>query len=157
MEGKSRVVKCTGCLWKILLAHIYYLLIYLHHIYLFNSVISAKLTDSSAVPRTNNKHLFYLRIDRHRHCRYHFMINELVLFGKHYKAVKHQYPAELICVKNVYFLIVAFFRIKLFFYTNGEINIVRMFLSKPKIHKMYLLSMNLPLRLCCLSQDPPYL
>ena len=46
------------------------------------------------------------------------MIDELVLFGKHYKAVKHQYPAELICVKNVYFLIIAFFRIKLFFYTK---------------------------------------
>ena len=74
---------------------------------MLDSRVAGKLSYRAAVTRTDNENFLYIGINSHRHSRYHFVVYILVLFGKHYKPVKHQHSAKFICVKNINILIIA--------------------------------------------------
>ena len=62
IDMNSAVVKSAGCFSEIFAAYGNDTLIYLYHVYPLNRLVSCKLTDSSAVTRTDNQHLFYIGI-----------------------------------------------------------------------------------------------
>ena len=125
------IVKPARGLWEILLADLNDALIYLHHVDVLDVFEAGQLADSSAVARAYYKNAFYIGIRRHRNVGYHLVIDVLVLFRQHDESVKHQYPAKLVAVENIYLLIAALLAVDVLFYLYGEPYVVRMVLCKP--------------------------
>jgi hypothetical protein len=66
----------------------------------------------------------------------HLVVNELVLFGDHYRAIKDKDPTEFIGFEDVHLLKIALSAVDNLFYLESETGMLLMKLGKPDIPKV---------------------
>ena len=84
---------------------------------IFNGAVSGKFTDNTSVACADNEDIFRVGMNCHRHMSYHFVVDELILFGEHHIAVKREKASELWRLENIYSLKLALSAVKLLIYS----------------------------------------
>ena len=137
MYIKSGVVHRNGHFGEIFLADLDDLFIYLDKVDMLYRAVAAQFPYRTAVACTDNKHILYILLYRHRNVNYHIVIDEFVLLRYHYISVKRKKSAEFERLKHVYALIFALFAVKLFVNSYRKSYTVAVIFRKPKIHLYY--------------------
>ena len=131
MHMDVRVLELTGVVRQILLADLDYHRIHFDKVYRLDRIVSRQLLDDSAVADADDKYILRVRVNRHRHVRYHLVVYELVSLGQHYIAVEHEHTPELHAVKHIYTLIFTLRRKQLLLDSETEFYIFRMIFTEP--------------------------
>ncbi len=100
MEVHTRGVQGAGGEGEIFPADLDHLFVDLHEVDAPDTVIAAEFPDGAAVPAPDDQHVLHMRMHRHGDVDDHLMVDELVLFREHHKAVQRQAAAELLGLKH---------------------------------------------------------
>ena len=134
MRVHAFVVQPAGCEREILAADVRYFLVDVHEVDALYVVVTDQLAARSAVAAAYDEHVADVRVHRHRDVRYHFVIDELVLFRQHHIAVEDEKPPEFGRIEHVYALKIAAPAAQLFIHFYRELDVFGVFFGKPQIH-----------------------